>query len=106
MQAGKLCNRITIQEATRTADDCGQLIPTWSDWLADEPARVDQVAGGEVLRGKQVSNETQIVFTVRYRSGVTPRMRVSWGGTYYGIVAAFDPYGRRRELRIEAHAAE
>jgi SPP1 family predicted phage head-tail adaptor len=102
MHAGGLNNRITLQSATFAPDGAGQPIPTWATWgTANLPAKVEQVTGGETVRGRQVSAETQVVFTVRWLAGVTPKMRVSWDGRTLGIVRASDPYGDRRELRIE-----
>jgi SPP1 family predicted phage head-tail adaptor len=103
--AGRRRNRITIQQATNTLDAAGQPIPTWSTYLADYPVAIDSVAGGEVLRGRQVSAETTLVFSGRWYTGVTTQMRVSYEGRTLGIVRASDPYGDRRELRIECKEA-
>lgn len=62
---------------------------------------VEAVTGGETLRGRQVSAQTRTVFTVRYVSGVTTKMSVSYEGRTLGILRSDDPYGDRRELRIE-----
>lgn len=103
--AGRKRNRITIQQATSTLDAAGQPIRTWTTYLADYPVAIDQVTGGEVLRGRQVSAETQIVFAGRWYEGVTTQMRVIYGSRTLGIVRACDPYGDRRELRIECREA-
>lgn len=103
--AGRKRHRITIQQATETPDSAGQPIRTWSTFVANYPVAVDSVAGGEVLRGRQVSAETQIVFAGRWYAGVTAEMRVVYGSRTLGIVRAADPYGDRRELRIECKEA-
>jgi SPP1 family predicted phage head-tail adaptor len=99
--AGRKRNRITVQTATETQDATGQPIRTWATYLADYPVAVDAVSGGEVLRGRQVSAEATTVFSGRWYEGVTPHMRVTFDGRTLGIVRAHDPYGDRRELRIE-----
>jgi SPP1 family predicted phage head-tail adaptor len=103
IQAGQLSQRIAIQTATETVDGSGQPIRTWAALSGPAllPAKVDAVTGGETLRGRQVSAEATTLFTVRYRSDITTRMRVTYEGRTLGIVRVSDPYGDRRELRIE-----
>ena len=107
--AGRRRNRITLQQATEALDGAGQPIRTWTTYLADYPVAIDQVTGGltggETLRGRQVSAETEIVFSGRWYAGVTAQMRMSYDGRTLGIVRASDPYGDRRELRIECREA-
>ena len=102
MRAGQLRNRITLQVATTTQDAAGQPIVTWGTLLDHVPARVEAVGGGETLRGRQVIATATTLFTIRYLAGVTPRHRVTYAGRTFGILRAGDPYGDRRELRIEA----
>lgn len=104
MRAGSLRHRITIQTPTTTQDAAGQPIRTWATLAGPVvlPAKVESVAGGETIRGRQVSAVAQVMFTIRYRSDITTQMRVIWDGRVLGIVRASDPYGDRRELRIEA----
>ena len=107
ISAGQLNQRITIQRATSTPDDdTGQPIRTWANWKTRQPARVESVTGGEVIRGRSVSDETSTLFTIRYLAGVTTRDRVIYESRTLGIVHAGDPYGDRRELRIECREAE
>lgn len=108
LAAGQLYQRIAIEEPTATQDAAGQPIRTWSALAGPAllPARVETVTGGETLRGRQVTADAQIVFTTRYRSDVTTQMRVVYESGYYNIVRASDPYGDKRELRIECRAAE
>lgn len=102
--AGAMRERITIESAAETQDAAGQVLRSWSAWLAGVPAKAEATVGGETLRGRQVSAETRIVFSIRYVAGVSPLMRVVWSGGVYGIVNVSDPYGHRRELRIECRA--
>ena len=101
--AGQLSNRITIQAPTTTQDAAGQPMRTWATLAGPVvlPAKVESVAGGETIRGRQVSAVAQVMFTIRYRSDITTQMRVLWDGRTLNIVRASDPYGDRRELRIE-----
>lgn len=103
MRAGSLRHRITIQTPTATQDAAGQPVLTWSTFggTTQIPAKVESVTGGERIRGKQVAAEATIVFTIRCISGVTTQMRVLYDSRTLGIVRVSDPYGDRRELRIE-----
>lgn len=93
---GAMRERITIQTATETTSDAGDVTPTWADTYANEPAKFDSVSGGETLRGKQVEAGINAVFTVHYRSTFTPKMRVVHNSNNYGIVYIKQIEGGRR----------
>lgn len=103
--AGRLRERITIQQPTKTRDASGTPIDTWSDFAAELPAESISVGGGETLRGRQVHAEASRVFVTRYREGITVRMRVVWHGLVWGIVSVGDPYGDRVQIRIDCKGA-
>jgi len=100
MRAGTLRHRITIQTATEAPDAAGQLIRTWSAWLSNEPAEVQETAGAETVRGLQVAAEATHLVRVRFRTGITSEHRILWGSRVLGIVNVRDVDGRRRELWI------
>jgi SPP1 family predicted phage head-tail adaptor len=102
IQAGELNQRVTVQAGTSVQDDAGQPIVTWATFAGPLPAKVESVAGGETIRGRQVVATATTLFTVRWLTGVTPKMRLSYEGRTLNILRAGDPYGDRRELRIEA----
>ena len=102
IDAGSLRSRITIQSATSTQDAAGQAVRTWTNFAASVPAKVESVAGGETIRGRQVVATATTLFTIRFLDGVSTQMRISFEGRTLGILRAGDPYGDRRELRIEA----
>lgn len=101
ISAGMLNQRISVEAAAWSQDASGQRIATWVPTFSKLPAKVESVTGGEILRGRQVSAEATTMFTIRYRAGVTTAMRVKFEGRTLGIVRVSDPYGDRRELRIE-----
>ena len=101
LKAGRMRHRIRIEQSSETQDAAGQPVRTWATFLPDYPVAIDEVKGGEVLRGRQVSAEASIVFVGRWYAGVDSTMRVIFDGQTLGIVRASDPYGDRRELRIE-----
>ena len=84
MQAGKLRQRVTLQTATETANDYGELTRIWAD-TTTVWASVESLTGREYLQAQQekISVTTRIV--MRYRSGVTTTMRATWDGHTYNI---------------------
>lgn len=102
MYAGEMRQRITVERCTSSLDAVGQPTLVWTTRVASLPAKVESVAGGETIRGRQVLATATTLFTVRYRSDVSVKDRVSYEGRTLGILRAGDPYGDRRELRIEA----
>lgn len=102
MRSGTLRHRITLQQDAGTADSAGQVIENWSTWLANEPAEVIETGGSESLRGQQIDATATHVVRIRYRTGVTERLRIVWGTRVLGIVNVRDIDGRRRELWITA----
>lgn len=100
MRAGRLRNAVTIQQNTPTRDAIGGETAVWgtlSDWWCELiPAK-----GGEQLRGRTVHAQTNYLAIGRYVSGVTSKMRVLFGARVFDILAAYDPDGRTRELRLD-----
>lgn len=90
-----------------TRDTMGQEIPAGSAAVVAQNvrAKIEEAAGGETLRGKQVDATTTHVVTIRYRAGVTPQMYVSWGSRTLGITAVLDRTGRKRELELHCQEA-
>jgi SPP1 family predicted phage head-tail adaptor len=97
-------HRITVKVESATQDSAGQPIVTLVNWLVDEPAKFETIAGTEGARGRQVEAGVSAVFTVHYRSGYTPEMVVACAGQNYGIVGvhAVDGMNAYRELHCKA----
>lgn len=107
ISAGQLNQRITIERATTAPDgDTGDQVRTWANWKTRLPAKVEAVTGGSIVRARQVAETTEILFTIRWLAGVLVTDRVVYESERYGIVRVGDPYGDRRELRIEAKKAD
>jgi SPP1 family predicted phage head-tail adaptor len=97
---GTMRHRITVSVETTTQDDAGQPVVTLSTWLSEEPAKFEPTTGGEGARGRQVEAGISAIFTVRYRSGYTPKMAIDINGQRYWIVYVKPVQGmdRYREL--------
>lgn len=97
MQAGRLRERITIQQQSVTRDASGQELKTWPD-VATVWARVTPGASSErflASAGQRVAEVTHTIH-LRYRSGITPKMRVLWENRILEIISVVDPDGKLR----------
>ncbi len=88
MRAGRLKHKISIEQATYTAGspDYGQQNVTWSEF-ASVWASIDPVKGNEYWMTQQIQAETVWRFRVRYLSGISPKMRISWDSRTFDITA-------------------
>lgn len=103
MQAGRLDRRITLKTVTETQDTAGQVTRTLTD-LATVWAE-KRTTGRELWRAQQVNAEVSAVYVIRYRSDVSPDMRIydTEDGLDYDILA-INEIGRREGLEIHAKA--
>jgi SPP1 family predicted phage head-tail adaptor len=94
---GKLRHRVTIESSTVTRDEYGGEVITWAEvfttWAAVEP-----LSGREFLDGRRQESEINTRIRLRYRSGLVPGMRVTWGAHVYDIESVIERESRRREI--------
>ena len=105
MDPGVLNRQITIQQYTVTRDSYGGEVQAWAD-LVTVWAQKAHRASREFFAAQKVNAETTDMFIVRFRSGVTAKMRVTFDGKTYDIIGADDPDGRKRELQLLCRAVE
>ena len=88
LQAGKLNRRATLQTPLVVKGTSGGMEKSWTDFAANLPAAVRNLSGNErqatSAGGGQVP-EARTEFTLRWRSGITPSLRVVYGGSFYNI---------------------
>lgn len=99
MDINKLTRRITLQTPTVTKGISGGIVTTWHD-TSTPMAAVRHLSGNErqaSSAGGQVA-EARTEFTIRWRAGVTPQMRVQYDGAVYNIRHVNDFMGRRESL--------
>lgn len=101
MRAGDLRRRISIQRRNTTQDTFGQAIPTWMDvvvcWAGIEP-----LAGRELVTAQAVNAEITHQVVIRYRTGITPAMRVLYGTRFFNILSILNVDERNRQLTLGA----
>ena len=54
-----------------------------------------ETGGAEYVRGRQIEANVDVMVEIRYRSDITPDMRIVWGSRTLNITRAFDPDGRK-----------
>lgn len=85
---GAMNQRVTIRTATTTTSTAtGEQVDTWAD-VATVWARVNPLAGRERYAAQAIQSELAYRVTLRYRSGVVPKMRLTWESKTLEIVSA------------------
>jgi SPP1 family predicted phage head-tail adaptor len=92
---GKLRERVTVQQATQSRNSLGEAVMSWADWQTVW-ASVEGVSAREALdAGQQEVTITHRV-RLRYLTGLTQNMRLSWRDRTLNIVNLLE-YGNRSE---------
>ena len=98
---GDLRHRVTIESETRTSDGAGGASVAWivvaDVWAAIQPQR-----GSENLTLDRVAGAVPYDIWIRYRTGVTPSMRVRFGARVFDIRAVVDTEDRGHWLKLMA----
>lgn len=99
LMAGRLNQRITLQQRAQVQNGLGEDEGPWVDfatvWAQAEPLR-----GREFFAAAQLQDTTDVRFRMRWRSGVTPLMRVVWRSKPYDIQAVIETDGAMRALEL------
>lgn len=86
MQAGKLDQRVTIQQKSTSRNSIGEEVVTWVD-LASVWAEAIPVRGNEFFAAAQMQQAVDVRFRIRQRADITGAMRMIWKTLPYDIVA-------------------
>lgn len=102
--AGRMDQRITLQQRTSTLDALGQASEAWTDvatvWASAQPLR-----GREFFAAGAMQSEAAVRFRIRHRAGLTGAMRVVWNTVPHALVAEpIDVDGGRHTLELMAAA--
>jgi len=92
MRAGQLRHRITIQERAGAE---------WADFAHAWAAKESMTGREDFERGNQLLQDQELTrFRIRYRSGITHKMRVMWGSRAYDIQRIEEPDNKRQEMGL------
>ena len=95
---GRLRHRLTLESATRTSDDGGGAVETWTT-VAQLWVRITPTGGTEIDDADGLGGRITHEITLRHRAGVTPVMRLVSGDRRFEIMAVIDIDERRRWLK-------
>ena len=103
MRAGRLDQRVTLEQLVTIGDSWGGTVEAWAPlmtvWAAVEP-----LVGREYLAAQAAQSEVTARVTMRYRTGITAQDRVIHDGKTYGIVSVIDVRSQGRELVLMCKA--
>lgn len=103
MRTGRLDRIITIQGFSSSQDSYGEEIKTWTD-TAKVWANKRNAKGNERFIANQDVATVDAIFTIRYRAGITPLMRIlDVDGREHNILSVIE-VDRKRWLEIYAQA--
>ncbi len=103
MKAGQLNTRIAITKRVTGQGTIGQPITTWED-VAELWADVRHKSGAESIRADAVTSSVHASIRIRYRTGLTPGMRVAAGGMTYEVKAVMPDVARRKFVDLVCEA--
>ena len=96
LRAGVLNKRVILQTVTQSTDGGGGFTDSWANtdtlW-----AGIEELTGSEGFEGQQTAASLSHRVTLRYRTGVTPQLRLLYGSRVFKINAVLNP-GQRNEL--------
>ena len=99
INAGKLTDRIVIEQATETRNSVGEVSLSWSTF-ATVWADVQALSGREAERYGQIVGFTGHKVTIRQVPGVKPARRIVWQATRTLDIGAINEYERGWYLEL------
>lgn len=97
MFAGPMRHVILIEQQSSQLDGYGQQVLVWTTFLQCRAA-VARVPGREVFEAAHRAARVPVLFRIRWRDGVAPKMRVTYDGRRHNITSVSDPDGLKEQL--------
>lgn len=93
LDAGRLDERVVVQQLTSSRNSIGEAIETWSTF-ATRWASVSRISSREFLQNSQQQTEATHRVRMRYVSGMTHAMRLLWRGAVLEITSLLEKNNR------------
>ena len=101
MIAPRLRHRVDIQNFASVQDsNTGAVTDTWTDYDTDVPAEVWPMSGREFIAAQSTYAGVTTKITIRYQSGIEPRMRIKHDTDIYNIKAVLPDSTLRKYLTL------
>ena len=94
MKAGDLRERITVQAYRETKNSLGEMVPVYDQTFAEVWASVQGVTAREFLLANTQQTEITHRIRMRYLTGLTNQMRISWRGRTLQIISVLEHENR------------
>lgn len=89
MDAGRLRERVTVQQAAETRNALGETVLSWATY-AERWASVEGVSAREALAAGQQDVTITHRVRMRYLSGMTQNMRIVWRSRTLNIISLLE----------------
>jgi SPP1 family predicted phage head-tail adaptor len=92
MQSGRLRHKVSLQQLTETQNqETGAMVKAWIE-VAEVWARIEPLSAREFIAASATQSEVTARITIRYRAGVTAKMRIVYRDKIYNIAGVLaDP---------------
>lgn len=102
MRAGKLDQRLTFQQISRSANSDGwNDSESWAD-ITKRWASVVATGGNERMKNQGIATDTDYVIEIRHTTDVNSDMRIVWGSKTLDIISVNAKDGENKTTVIQA----
>lgn len=107
IQLGEMDQIVNFQEKeVETGSANSDRITDWTTIVGDYWAKVEENPGGEEFQANRLTGIQNVIFTIRYDSQITNKMRVVWQTRVYEISSPLVKIGRDSFLQITTRLLE
>jgi len=99
MRGGRLRKQIVIESLTESQGSTGEVTVSWATFATVRAELITQTAR-ESLKSDQILGIQYTTFRIRYLSGITKKMRVSYDSRLFDIESAPNMFERDREINL------
>lgn len=106
MNPGLMDELVTVEQFTTTTDsNTGEKLQSWSTYSTPWARIQESESGSESVDSDRREAKQTVTFSMRYDSGINPKMRIAWENKYYNIINIAD-LERRMYLRIQTELVQ
>lgn len=97
LAAGRLRHRVRIEMLAESQASNGAVSESWVTFADNVPAAIEPLSAREFIAAQQAQSEVTARIVIRYRPGVTAKMRIVHGGRVYNIAGVLPDKESGRE---------